>query len=106
MENHDVRNLHIESMTPEDVYCSKCKGTEYFVSQRSDGTDLHQFPICTACDEILMLSQSGIKKVANLRAEEARLESRREMKLVVFGILFVLFVVGPITIAVSVYLLS
>lgn len=53
-----------------------------------------------------MLSQSGIKKVANLRAEEARLESRREMKLVVFGILFVLFVVGPITIAVSVYLLS
>jgi len=106
MEEHDVRNLHIDAMVPDDVYCSKCNGNEYFVSQRSDGTNLYQFPVCKKCDEILVLTSVGIKKVANFRAEEARQESRRQIKIAVIGALITLFVVIPISTAVVVYLLS
>lgn len=80
IDQTDVRNMHISDVTPEDVECPKCGESKFFVSQRSTGTSLVKFPVCESCDEIMKLSQAGMKRVADWRAEKARQAAEAERR--------------------------
>lgn len=80
IDRTDVRNMHISDVTPDDVECPKCGKSKYFVSQRSTGTSLVKFPVCESCDEIMRLSEYGIKRVADWRAEKARKAAEAERR--------------------------
>ena len=80
IDKTDVRNMHISDITPEDVECPKCGESKYFVSQRSTGTSLVKFPVCEGCDEIMRLSEIGMQKVADWRAEKARRAAEAERR--------------------------
>lgn len=94
MDYDDVRNMGLSSIKPDYVECPKCEGNDYFFSQRSSGTKLVKLPVCRECDEILALSELGMQKVDEWRADAE--QKRRREALLMWALIIgaVVFLVG------------